>query len=272
MKSTVADYRYKIYCIRIVTLWGGTVYLTAHPKNITMGGHTYKTDSGYQFSGQISEVNMSPGVVDLNGIANISGIGYDKVISGVFDNARVYAFATTWKNPIEDEEPLGVGFMGKTTIDDRRFTVEVMMMIDMLNQTYGQTYSPLCFKKFGGQEYAGCKIALGPITVTGTITSVTSNSIFIDSARTESDDYFGNGIISFTSGLNAGLKPIEIKDYLSNGTITTHESFYYNVAIGDTYTMIPGCRKRKTDCFTKWNNIVNFGGFSFIPVKSTYAR
>ena len=58
---------------------------------------------------------MSPGVVDLNGIAGLAGIGYDEIASGVFDSARGCLFATTWNSPIEDEEPIVSSTLGKTT-------------------------------------------------------------------------------------------------------------------------------------------------------------
>lgn len=272
MKTAVADRRYKIHCLRIVPLWGDPVYLTDHPRDIVIGANTYKTDSGYQFSGYASEANMSPGVMDLDGISGIAGIDRDEIVSGVFDGARVYAFATTWNAPVVDEEPIGVAIMGKATMKDDRYTTELMMLVDALNQTVGQTYTPSCQKEFGGQGYAGCMVALGPITVTGTLTAVTSNAVFRDSTRAEVADYFGAGTIAFTTGANAGLKPHKIKTHDADGTITLHEPFHYAVAVGDAYTLIPGCRKRQADCRDKWNNIVNFGGFSFVPTQSTYTQ
>jgi uncharacterized phage protein (TIGR02218 family) len=113
---------------------------------------------------------------------------------------------------------------------------------------------------------------LGPITVTGTITNVTSASVFRDSTRAEALDYFGAGTIAFTTGDNAGLKPQKIKSHAADGTITVHEAFPYQVQVGDAYTLIPGCRQRLEDCRDKWVNIVNFGGYSFIPTISTYSK
>lgn len=272
MKSAVANPAYKIHCLRIVPLWGATVYLTDHPRDLVMGGHTYQTDSGYQFSGMASESSMAPGVMDLEGIAGIAGIDFDEIVSGVFDNARVYLFATTWTAPIEDEEPLGVAFMGKTVMRDQRYTAELMMMVDALNQTTGKTYTPTCRKPFGGQEYAGCKLDLVPLTVTGTLTHVTSNGVFRDSTRAEAADYFGEGLISFTAGQNAGLRPLEIKTHAADGTFALHEPFHYPVAVGDAYTLVPGCRHRLEDCRDKWNNVVNFGGYSFVPTQSVYTK
>lgn len=280
MKAAVADRRYKIHCIRIVPLWGATVYLTDHVRDVVLGANTYKTDSGYQFTGVALEDNMSPGVLDLTGVASVTGIGIDQIASGVFDGARVYTFATTWNAPVVDEEEIGVALLGKTKLEDDRYTIEMMMLIDALNQSVGDTYTANCQKTFGGQGFAGCKMDLAPITVTGTLTNVTSNSVFRDSARTEADDYFGEGTIAFTTGDNAGLKPMEIKSYAADGTIETHEAFHYPVAIGDAYTLVPGCRHRLEDCRDKWEpilltgkgNVDNFGGFSFIATTSTYTQ
>ena len=272
MKSAVADRRYKIHCLRIVPLWGDPVYLTDHVRDVVLGANTYKTDSGYEFSGLALEDNMSPGVLDLTGVANIAGIDMDEIVAGVFDGARVYAFATTWNAPVVDEEPLGVAILGKTKLDDDRYTIEMMMLIDALNQSVGKTYTANCQKEFGGTGFAGCQVALGPITVTGTLTDVTSNSVFRDSTRTEAADYFGEGTVEFTTGANAGLKPIKIKEYAADGTITVHEAFHYPVANGDAYTLVPGCRHRQEDCRDKWSNIVNFGGYSFIATTSTYSQ
>lgn len=269
MKAAIADPHYRIHCIRIAPRWGDVIHLTDHTRDVLIGQYYYRTQSGYEFTGFSSEATMAPGVIDLSGIADIAGISYDQIVSGVFDNARVYCFATTWLNPIGDEEPLGVAFMGKITLRDNRYTAELMMMIDTLNQSSGETYTAACQKKFGGQGFAGCKIDLAPLTVQGYLTSVSSNSQFQDNTRVEPDDYFAEGTVSFNNGANAYLKPQMIKSY-AGGLIVTHEPFYYPVAVDDLYTLIPGCRKRLVDCRDKWDNVINFGGFSFIPTSSQY--
>lgn len=272
MKSAVADRRYRVFCLRIVPTTGSPIYLTRHPRPLTMGGHTYLAGSGYDFTGYSAEASLSPAMIDLEGVAGLAGIGYDQIASGLFDNARAYLFATTWTSPVEDEEPIVASILGKTTLMDGRYKIEEMSLVDALNQTVGKTYTPACPKTFGGQEYAGCMKALGPLTVTGALSAVTSASIVRDGARGEAADYFAAGTLAFTSGANAGLKPLEIKRYEADGTIEMFEPFHYLPVIGDTYTLIPGCRKRLADCRDKWANVVNFGGFSNIPTASQYAQ
>lgn len=273
MKAAVADYHYRVLCLRIVPVTGATIRITHHPRSLTMSnGEVYLTGAGYDFTGYSATASLAPAMVDLSGIAGMAGIDADALASGVFDGARCYLFATTWETPVEDEEPIVASILGKTTLLDERYTIEEMALIDALNQSVGKTYTAACQKTFGGQEYAGCMVDLSLITVTGTLTAVTSSSIFRDAARTEDADWFAAGTVQFTSGANAGLKATEVKIYSANGTIETWEPFYYPPVIGDAYTLIPGCRKRLADCRDKWSNVINFGGFSFVPTGSQYSQ
>ena len=277
MKSVVADYRYRTQCLRIVPVTGSPIYLTDHPRDLVMSGHTYLSTAGYQFTGQSATAGFSPASVDIEGIAGASGLSRAAVGSGLFDGARCYVFATSWAAPVEDQEPVVAGIFGKATLLDHRFQIGGVSLIDALNQSVGQTYGAQCPKLFCGTEYAGCGVSLAANTVTGTLTSVTSASVFTSAARTEADDTFGAGTIQFTSGPNAGLKALEIKSF-AGGVITTFEPFYYLPVAGNAYSMVRGCRKRLSDCQARWNgsgivsNVANFGGFPWIPTGSTYAQ
>lgn len=277
MKTVVADYRYRVLCMRIVPVVGSSVYLTTHVRDLVIGGHTYLSTNGYQVSNYSATSDFAPSSLDIEGIMDVAGIGRDALASGAFDGAKVFGFATTWRTPIEDEEQITAGFFGKAVMMDDRFQMNFTSLSDALNQKTRNTYVAPCPKTFCGQEYAGCMVPLAPNTVTGTITSVTSNSEFRDSARTEAADVFGGGTVMFTSGPNAGLRAIEIGTHLADGTVTTREPFYYTPEVGDTYSMVRGCRKRLTDCQNRWNgaalnNVLNFGGDLWIPNGSTYAH
>lgn len=273
MKATVTDWRYRCHCLRIVTTGGLVLRLTDHPRDLRMGnGALYLSDAGYQFTGSQSGTTMSPGVMDLEGVLAVGGVDRDLVASGVFDGARLYCFATSWRTPVEDEERVGAATLGRTHLIDDRYKIEMMALIDALNQSVGKTYTAGCPKTFGGQEFGGCKVDLGPITVAGTVTHITSGTVVRDSARAESADWFALGLLRWTSGQNTGLKPQEIKRYEADGTIETYEPAYYAPAVGDAFELVPGCRKRLEDCRDKWGNVIHFGGFSFVPVSSQYGQ
>jgi len=270
MKSTVADYRTRVLCLRIVPIAGSPIYLTDHPRDLVMSGHTYLSTAGYEFTGYSATSGFSPSSIDIEGIAGASGVTRAAVGSGLFDGARCYVFGTSWATPVEDQEPVVAGIFGSATLRDHRFWIGGVSLVDVLNQSVGQTYGAQCPKVFGGTEYAGCGVSLAANTVTGTLSSVTSASVFASAARTEPADYFGAGTIQFTSGPNAGLKALEIKSFAA-GVITTFEPFYYLPVVGNSYSMVRGCRKRLSDCLA-YSNVVNFGGFPYIPTGSTYSQ
>jgi uncharacterized phage protein (TIGR02218 family) len=162
--------------------------------------------------------------------------------------------------------------LGKTTIIDDRYKIEEMALVDLLGQSVGDTYTAQCQKIFGGTEFGGCHVSLAGITVTGTITHLISSLVIRDSSRGEAADRFANGTITFTSGQNSGLAPIQISAYAADGTITLYDPPFYAPTVGDTFTMIPGCRKRIEDCRDKFSNIARFGGYPWIPVGTEYRK
>jgi hypothetical protein len=291
MKTHVADWQTRIYCIRIETQNGLYLRYADYPDEVTMSnGTVYRTQNGYEFSGLTNENSMSANSIDLNGILASGAITRADIDSGVYDNARVYLFATSWASPIENEEPLSLLFWGKTTInDDRSYKAELMGLIDVLSQEPSRSYGNMCSYTLFDRNLDGSPVSSrrsrcsgpraapdGPnfdlYKIASSVTSVESQYVVYDSFRYEPDDFYGNGAIRFISGKNAGLKPLEIKSY-AGGRIEVHEAFSYLPDVNDLYEMIPGCRKRLTeDCVGKWSNGTNFGGFDDIPAPSQYSQ
>lgn len=270
MKPTLANYETAVFCLRIECTNGTVVRIAVYPFDLVMSNATvYQCIPGVDRTAYLSSSDMAPSAVDLEGFVGYGGITYDAIASGVFDGARCYAFLTTFTAPIEDEEEVTVALLGKTSLRDKRFRIEKMSLVDALGQTISDAVTSTCIHELGD---SGCQINLATHTVTGTLTSVTSRTVLRDSTRSEAADWFGNGSIEFLSGPNAGLRPLDIKSYAADGTITTHDAAYYPPANGDSYRMIPGCRGRKVDCVTKWNNVANAFAFWDVPTPSSYAQ
>ncbi|RJG10906.1 DUF2163 domain-containing protein [Pseudomonas cavernicola] len=268
MKAHVADYQYKIYCLRIEPSSAPMVCITDYVRDLVIGANTYKSGSGYQFSGVDHDSSMSPGSFDLEGVLDVAGIDRDALASGIYDDARIFLFATTWHTPIADEEPIAKALLGKTEIKDGRYKCEAMMLIDALNQKVGQTYGASCKKTFGGTEFAGCKKV--PVIRTATVVSITDRYTFTVTGLVDPDALFIAGAAKFTSGPNAALKAQRIKTYAA-GVVTLHDAAYYAVQVGDTVQLTEGCQQRQEDCIAK-GNILNFGGFSFVPTSHQAAK
>lgn len=272
MKATVAPYETSAWCLRIVCENSTIIRLTDYPFDLVMSnGQVYESDSGYSAS-SLSEVStLAPSALDLEGIVGHGGVSRAEIASGMLDGASLFLFRVDYLNPVEDYEECGRGWLGKTELIDDKYRIEMMSLSDALNESVTVTCTPLCRHDLGSSGYAECGVSLAPLTVTSTLTHVTNATVFRDSSRGEAADWFGAGTFRMTSGPNVGMRPIEIKSYAADGTITLHEPLYYLPTVGQSFEMIPGCRKRKTeDCKNKYNNILNFGGFPEAPPSSVY--
>lgn len=267
MKSSVADYKTRCYCVRIEPVQAGLPVLrfTDHPVDLRMSGEVYVTDSGYQFSGYDSTAKMSPDTIDLEGIAVTGGITRDQIAAGIYDNARVFVFATSWASPVEDEEPLAKYLFGKTTVRDDRYVVQLMGLIDAVGQTEGSTFTPGCPYILGSVK---CGVDLDALEEATTVLAVTSKSAFqVDSAKAA--DWYTLGTIEFTTGDNADAGVRMIKSHDASGNLTLFHPFQYDIADSDAVVIRPGCRKRfQEDCITKFSNGPNFGGYPHVPTKN----
>lgn len=290
MKPNVADWQTRVYCVRIEPPNDAPIIrLAGYPVDLVMSnGEVYQTESGYEFSGLGSSSTFASSSIDLSGILQAGAVSQTDLASGVYDNARIYLFATAWDAPVEDEEEIAMLFWGRVEFSDDRYTVQLMGAIDVLSQSTGRSFSASCpwtlfDKTIDGKtlpwQQSRCtgprSAPDGPdiedFRVSGTITSVTDQYRFADSARTEAVDWFAYGAIRFTSGPNASLKPLEVKAFTAGGAIQTHEAFFYLPAVGDAYEMIPGCRKDGAPCKDKYANKINFGGQEHVPSPSQYA-
>lgn len=75
--------------------------------------------------------------------------------------------------------------------------------------------------------------------------------------------WFDAGLCTIDSGLNAGRR-IEIKAY-APGQWTIQLPFHYALVGNEDYTLIAGCNKSASTCKTKFDNLLNFGGYPFVP-------
>lgn len=76
--------------------------------------------------------------------------------------------------------------------------------------------------------------------------------------------YFAQGVITFTSGPNSGLKRT-VASYAAGGLITLVLPLPVAPVAGNTFSIVPGCDKQMLTCEQKFNNLINFGGQPFIP-------
>jgi hypothetical protein len=105
----------------------------------------------------------------------------------------------------------------------------------------------------------------------GTVTSAPDRSTIVATGISVAADYYGEGFITFQTGANAG-DIRKVKSDNGAGTLVLHQAAYDDIAFGDTFEALVGCRHRRVeDCIGKHDNANNsrtltlrYRGFDFL--------
>lgn len=238
---------------------------TDHDTDLTVDSVVYKAASGFTPSAIESNSSLAVDNLEIEGMLDSAAIKETDVMAGLYDFAGVEVFIVNFADISQGKLKLRRGWLGEVSTAGGRFVAEMRGLSQMLSQNIGELYSASCRAKLGDSR---CKVNMAGFTVTGAITSLTSNQIFIDSSRSEASGYFNSGKITFTAGLCNGLS-MEIKEYTKlasgGGKFTLALPMPFNLALSDSYSAQAGCDKTLSTCVSKYSNAVNFRGEPHVP-------
>lgn len=213
------------------------------------------------------------GSMELLGIISEVGISERDLYNGLFDFARFEIWMVPWDNA-GGEIPFRLlgGTTGTMSHGLDGFKFEVLTASAQLRQRgLLEVFSPSCRYGFGNSRDARCPVDLVALTVTGSATTTTlpaaSNAatrrVLIDSTRAEAAGYFDLGILTFTTGANAGASS-EIKRF-EGGVFVLWSPLLFPIEVGDAYSATPGCNKTTEDHLKYNADLLDFGGFPDVP-------
>lgn len=233
---------------------------TSHDTNLTIDSQLYEAESGFTPSAIGNDAGLAVDNLDVEGMLNSSTITEADIMAGRYDFDEIEIFQVNYNDVSQGKLQLRRGWLGEVSLSQQHFVAEVRGLTQKLSKTLGELFSPSCRANLGDVR---CGVSLASYTATGTITSVTSNRVFSDSALTEDDGYFNFGVITFTGGNNNGLR-MEVKTFVDN-EISLVMPMPYSVQVGDGYSMVAGCDKRFATCRDIFNNVLNFRGEPYVP-------
>lgn len=246
------------------------------------GAITYKASTGFTPTSFAVKGNLSVDTLNVGGpfgTVDSEDIREADLIAGLYDEAVIEIFMVNYKdvatagtpttNPIltsSKDIPLTKGNLGEIQRLRDTFVAEMRSLSHYLQQQIGEVYTPYCRADLGDSR---CGVTLASFTVSGEVTAVTSNVIFDDTTTAgitgAADNYFNLGLLTWTSGDNNGLS-MEVKDFdAANDRFTLVEAMPYDVQVGDTFDVYPGCDKSLSTCINTFNNVINFRGEPYIP-------
>jgi uncharacterized phage protein (TIGR02218 family) len=233
---------------------------TDHTSPITMDGVVYESDAGYSPTNVVTSGGMNVDNLEIQSYLSSDGLTDADVKAGLWDFAQIEIFRVNYANTALGVDYLRKGWIGEVRTGRNAFYAELRGMTQPLQQPAGRLFGAACDADLGD---ARCGVTLATYTVTGNVTTATSNRIFADTSRAEAAGYFTYGKVTWTSGLNSGLS-MEVKSF-SSGVVEFQEAMPYTIVVGDSYSMHAGCDKIKATCISSFNNVINFRGFDMVP-------
>lgn len=272
----LADFKngYRAVIIK-VTCKDGTVFgYTDHDMPLTVDTVPYISAPGLQRINLTSTVNDSVSNQEF-GAAWVDAPEED-LLAGKLDNADIEVAFCSWKDVSLGKMVVDRGNLGVIQWTADGFRADMQSHMRNLQRNMGYTYTAACrhqlFNQFSDDKIGACTLNAASYTYTGTVSVVLTQKLkFSVTGLAQPSGWCTNGVLTWTTGANAGLKT-EVKGHVV-GASTDIEFFlpaFQNIVVGDQFSITAGCDKTHATCKAKFNNVINFGGFKFIQTEVQY--
>ena len=165
------------------------------------------------------------------------------------------------------------GRVADTTLDRNEARIVVKSDLEDLDvMVPAEVYQPGCLNDVYDADCGADRAAFTHASTASAASNATR--ITFGHSLAQASGYFDLGVITFTSGPNAGISRT-VKRHVSGGQFTVLQPWPFAVTVGDAFTATAGCNKSKGDAngcpkfHSAANVIVRFRGQPFIPVPET---
>lgn len=244
---------------RVERLDGVILTVTSFDAPLVVGGETYEP-YGFLRTDIDTGDSMDVGSTEITSILSSDSLTEDSLRIGDWDFAAYTLRRVNWADLTIDPEILSTGNLGVVRTGRLKFVAELLSLMQAAQNSIGVLNSPQCLHNFGKSEGGngrgnGCTFDLATVTETGTVESVDSDLYGVhDSARTEADAYYSNGVFRITDGDYAG-KEFEIRAYIV-GFWILFTALPEDIT-GAAYEIVRGCDKSLRQCVDDFDNILD---------------
>lgn len=234
---------------------------TDHDAALVVGAVNYQPRSGFTASALKTAADFSVDNLDLDGLLESDAITSEDIEAGLWDGATIELAEVNWADVTMGKNVLRYGSIGEIQHEGPLYKAELRGLLHKLQNNIGRIASTSCDALLGD---ARCKVDLEALRDSGVVTSVADLRSFTASALAGSADYYAFGEVLWTSGANVEAR-MEVSTHATGGVLELVLEMPHEIEVGDAFTIVPGCDRSKSTCIAKYDNLVNFRGFSFIP-------
>ena len=255
------------WCWRVTRRDGTRMGFTDHDRDIVFDATVFEAAAGLTASEIRDGVGLSVDNLEVTSALSSEHLSEADLVAGLYDDARVEIFRVNWSEP-EQRVLMRSGSLGEVRRSGLTFAAEVRGLAHYLQQPKGRLYQFTCDADLGDVR-CGIDLSGALYSGVGLVSAVTSRRKFsVSGLDAYGDDWFTRGLLTFTSGANAGAR-IEVREHrVSAGGIVTVELWQSGGQIpspGDAFAVRAGCDKHFATCRERFANSANFRGFPHMP-------
>lgn len=222
----------------------------------------YTPIGGISSSAKQKQAGMQDSNIDLKGVIDSAAITQADLQFGRYRDAKVIEILTDWKHPTMGAFQINTYYITALTNTKEYWQATVSALPIWLRRANGWVYSHACRYDLFDKN---CTLNKASFAVSGSVTTVINDRrTFTSTGLANPIGYFAYGYIVWNSGFNVGLST-DIKNHSILHQIELQLNTPGPIFVGDTFTAYPGCDKLKGTCLTKFSNLINFGGYPYLP-------
>lgn len=250
----------------VVTRQDATVLrFTDLDRPIIFDGDTYRADITFDASAIFtSSILANAQSVTLRIMLGEGGITEDDIRQRRYDGARGDVWVIDYLDPALGVVKYYRGVFGQVVLSDKSMAeIELTPSGAALDaQAIGaEVYQPTCRNSFGDGD---CAKDLDALKVTFTVTAIDGQNI--EAAEfVQADEYFTQGYVTWSTGLNSGTTQQLRTSSQSAGTISVVMMPLHAIQVGDEGEVVPACDKLAETCLNRWTNFEHFRAEPNVP-------
>jgi len=253
------------WCWRVTRRDGVVLGFTDHDRDLVFAGTTFAAATGFTASEIKDTVGLAVDDLEVESALSADSLDEHDLAAGLYDDAQIEIWRVNWADPGQ-RVLMRSGSIGEVRRADAAFTAEVRGLAHYLQQPKGRLFQFSCDADLGD---ARCTVDLSSPAFRGTGTVIAAESLRrFTCLGIESflGGWFARGLLTFTTGANAGLAGEVRRHVFSAPTeIELWHEMPGAILPGDAFTVTAGCDKRFSTCRQKFSNGVNFRGFPHMP-------
>lgn len=253
------------WCWKLTRRDGVVSGFTDHDRDIEFDEVVFSAASGLDGSAFEQNLGLAAGGGEVRGVLASQSILEQDAAEGIYDGAVIEIWRVNWSD-VSQRVVCDVAVIGEITRSGKNFTAELRSLAHGLDQERGKVYRSQCDANLGDAQ-CGVNLLQTAYQAAVSIQAVNEGNLFSIALNGFQDGWFSLGVMSVTSGANAG-RAYQLATHRQDGAIA-HVALEQKPAApfapGDSVILRAGCDKAFATCRNKFSNTINFRGFPHIP-------